>query len=369
MSADFSSPRPGAGARVGAKAAVCVLGAPRNVLETYGHLREHVVKAVYGDAFVYVPFSESLNPHLEHQLTKIGQVVTAIAVPDITKEQMQRRLFSELSDPLLPHLYMKTPGPWRAPVYGQMGSSMWGYLHQDICKKMVEAYEVQRGGRRYEWVIFARADLMWTHRHPPLDLLDPGFVYVPFGQDNSFYNHGPEPGLNDRHAVIPRHLVHGYLGRWDALRTGEAWGLYLERATEAGDMINTEQYLLLHVRARGVPIRRFPPVAFVVHCAEGPQCQHLYKGTNLGKQQWTQTAKYWTELIEVRRTIHDDLHNLNRPRSGWIWERERPHVAIAPEVSQPWEIHALDLVCCTSKSGPVSCHRWWAFLKHCQCIA
>lgn len=59
--ANFSSPRPGAGAREGAKVAVCVLGAPRNVVSTYGRLRENLVNAVKGDAFVYVPFPEVLN--------------------------------------------------------------------------------------------------------------------------------------------------------------------------------------------------------------------------------------------------------------------------------------------------------------------
>lgn len=365
--ADFSSPLPGAGARPNATAAVCVLGAPRNVLETYAVLREHVVKVVKGDAFVYVPFADSLDPRLERQLAKMGPIVTAIAVPDVGPEGMESRFFEELQDPLLPNLYLQALGPWRAPAFRQMGSSMWGYLHQHVCRKMVTSYEQQRAGRLYSWVIFARADLLWNHRHPPLEVLDPRYVYVPFGQDNSYYNFGPEPGLNDRHAAVPRHLVDSYFGRWEALGTGEAWRLYLHRVAAGGHLLNTEQYLLLHLRAKKVPVRRFPPVAFVVHCSEGPQCQHLYKGTNLRKQEWTQTAKYWSELIEVRRTVHDELHGVNRPSKGWIWERERPHVALAPQVSKSWEIHGLDFVCCSTLSGPVSC-RMWDLLRRCQCL-
>mmetsp|Transcript_19044 Transcript_19044/g.62060 ORF Transcript_19044/g.62060 Transcript_19044/m.62060 type:complete len:687 (+) Transcript_19044:75-2135(+) len=368
IDADFSSPKAGVGTRQGAVAAVCVVGAPRNVLDTFRSIRDNVLKVLHGDAFVYVPFGGSLTPHLERQLSRLGPIATAIAVPDVDQQGFEQRFLGELHDPRLAALYSQAPGPWRAPVFGQMGSSMWGYFHQDVCQRMVKAYEEQRGNLRYDWVVFARADMMWTHRHPPIYLLNPGFVHVPFGQDNSYYNHGPEHGLNDRHAIVPRHLVDGYFGRIQALRTGEAWGWYVERMATAGDLINTEQYLLIHLRACEVPIRRFPPVAFIVQCTEGPQCQHLYKGTNLGKQQWTQTAKYWTELIEVTRTTHDDFHGVHRPRHGWIWERERPYAALDPKVSNPWELHSLDFVCCTSRSGPVTCSRLWTFMKRCQCV-
>mmetsp|Transcript_108150 Transcript_108150/g.305767 ORF Transcript_108150/g.305767 Transcript_108150/m.305767 type:complete len:273 (-) Transcript_108150:178-996(-) len=272
-----------------------------------------------------------------------------------------------------------------------MGSSMWGYHMQHACRRMVEAYEEQRGGQRYTWVVFARADLYWVHEHPPLGAMDPGFVYVPYGQDNSHYFHGPLPGLNDRHAVVPRPLLGGYFGRWEALGTGAAWR-YLQVVAEGGDPINTEQYLLLHLRANGVPVRRFPPVAFTVHCAEGPQCQHLYRATNIGRQQWTQTAKYFTELIEVRRTINDGLHNVNRHKEGWIWAPLKPPYPLNPgswerprrrrsgpvrrppepfpreRGAEPWELQGLDLVCCLSRSGPVSCRRW-DFLRRCHCLA
>merc|ERR1711918_72571 len=102
--------------------------------------------------------------------------------------------------------------------------------------------EKHRGGRRYSWVIFARADMFWTKAHPAIELLDARYTYVPFGQDNSFYNHGSEHGLNDRHAAIPRAQADSYLGRWEAYTSGRSWS-YLERAVFKGELINAEQFL------------------------------------------------------------------------------------------------------------------------------
>merc|ERR1712032_1521068 len=105
--------------------------------------------------------------------------------------------------------------------------------------------------------------------------------------------------------------------------------------------------------ANGVEVRRFPPVAFLVACTEGPQCQHLFKGTNLRERKWAFTAKYISELHEVRRTVHDSLLRVNRDKNNWIWVPVHPHTPPGPEVfGRHWEYHALDFVCCLSRSGP-----------------
>merc|ERR1740123_2894228 len=231
---------------------------------------------------------------------------------------------------------------------------------------MVEAQEIKRDGRLYEWVVLARADMLWQQDHPPVHLMDRRYVYIPYGQDNSHYFHGPLKGINDRHAVVPRPLLRKYFGRWGELGTGDAWR-YLQQVAEQRHPVNTEQYLLLHLRAHQVPILRFPPVSFLAHCTEGPQCQHLYKATNLRRQQWSNMAKYWTELIEVRRTIIDDLHwRLRRQDNGWIWAKAQPsehplpvswmkshrHTVAQTEGVAPsfprWEIQGLDIACCLS---------------------
>ena len=370
--ADYSSPEPLASgaAKPGSEVAACVLGAPRNIRDTYTRLRVNVLLELEADAFAFIPFAETFDRKLEWKMKLLGPVVTAIAVPDVDQEGMEARILGELQNEELARAALMAPGPWRAPVYGQMGSSMWGYHMQDVCVRMVQAYEGQRG-REYKWVVLLRSDMMWSHRHPPVSLMDPGFVYVPFGQDNSFYNYGPEPGLNDRHAVVPRHLMRDYFGRWETLKTGEAL-LYMHQSLLNDTMINTEQYLLLHLRHQGVPVRRFPPVAFVVLCAPGPQCVHLYKGTNAGNRPWAYTAKYMTELFEVRRTLKDDEYGrVDRVKLGWIWHRLEPHTPLDrdhQDLARPWMWWGIDLGCCFTRSGPVSCYQWF-FLKRCMSLA
>lgn len=385
---DFSSPLEveSAGGLGHSDVAVCALGAPRAAIDTYAYLRVNVVEALQGDAFVYVPYPREFTAALERQLKRIGPAVTLIAALDVDGSGMEARLISELEDKRFLDQYREVPGPWRAPVFGQMGSSMWGYHMQYACRRMVEAHEVKRGGRLYHWVVLARADMFWVHKHPPLDIMDRRYVYIPYGQDNSHYAHGPLMGINDRHAVVPRPLFRKYFGRWQELGTGDAWK-YLQQVAGQPHPVNTEQYLLLHLRAHHVPILRFPPVSFLAHCTEGPQCQHLYKATNLRKQGWSSMAKYWTEMIEVRRTIMDDLHwTLRRGESGWIWAQLRPAAVPVPvswmsshrtekaelgvpdQRFQPWEIQGLDFVCCLSQSGPVTCYHW-AFLRRCVSLA
>jgi len=170
------------------------------------------------DTFVYVPFVKSFTPDLETELELLGPAVTSIVVPDVDRRQFEERTFEEFHDPRSPMRYAQAPGPWRAPLFGQMGSSLWVYHNQHMCRRMVESYERQRG-RLYDWVIFARADMFWTQSHPPLGVLDPAFLHIPIGQDNSGYDGGAAMGINDRHAVVPRKWFSAYFSRWQAANT------------------------------------------------------------------------------------------------------------------------------------------------------
>lgn len=73
------------------------------------------------------------------------------------------------------------------------------FHYQSRCIRMVEHYEqsAARGGRTYERVMFTRLEFEWLHDHPPLSLLDPRYLWVPTGEDNT--------GLNDRHWLANRH--------------------------------------------------------------------------------------------------------------------------------------------------------------------
>jgi len=287
------------------------------VIETFKGIRRFVVKPLRADVFAYVPFRGVLSHELEASIGNLGPIVTAIIAPDVDLEGMRKRFHDEVASPGIAELYRYAMGPYRSPLHGEMGTVMWSYFMQSVCRRMVEAHERQRGSRRYEWIVFARADMYWTRPHPAAEVMDPRYVHVPFGQDNSFYNHGSEQGLNDRHAAMPRHLAGAYLGRWEAYTSGRSWR-YLETPAMKGELINAEQFLLLHLRAEDVPVARFPPVAYLAMCVESPQCLHLYRGTNLGKRQFTYTAKYMPELIEVVRTTRDDFLERHRRSPDFV---------------------------------------------------
>mmetsp|Transcript_68354 Transcript_68354/g.221149 ORF Transcript_68354/g.221149 Transcript_68354/m.221149 type:complete len:201 (-) Transcript_68354:323-925(-) len=89
------------------------------------------------------------------------------------------------------------------------------------------------------------------------------------------------------------------------------------------------------------------------------------------------------------RTLVDDMHwKHRRHEAGWIWAAIKPPSVPAPvswtasfrhfgktdtenwhvEEHSPWVSQGVDLVCCLSISGPVSC-RMWSFLRRCVCIA
>eukprot|EP00927_Polykrikos_kofoidii_P071850 TRINITY_DN6804_c0_g1_i1.p1 TRINITY_DN6804_c0_g1~~TRINITY_DN6804_c0_g1_i1.p1 ORF type:complete len:686 (-),score=45.12 TRINITY_DN6804_c0_g1_i1:20-2077(-) len=371
--ANFSSPLPrrtrrvkpshsGRGSkRALASVAVCVLGAPRTLLATYSTIRRFVVDELRADAFVYVPFSDHISYELELQLQGLGPVVTAIVAPDADLDGMRKRFRSELWDPELEHMYFREPS--LSPIHDEMGTFMWKSFHQSICRRMIEAHEHKRW-RLYDWVIFARSDMRWTRAHPSELVMNPSFVHVPFGQDNSSFNRGSEKGLNDRHAAIPRRLMRSYLGRWEGLISGHSL-LYLQRASMKGESINAEQFLLMHLRATKTPVARFPPVSYVAMCVESPQCPQHSPVTNLVKRSWAFLAKYFTELAEVVRTSYDEFHQ--RPKSHeWIWHPTSLY-ALGPSATDPWELHSLEDACCLGRSGPVSCKAWDLFGR-CKCV-
>lgn len=362
--------------------AICVIGAPRTVVETFSSIRSSVVEQLSGDIFLHLQFPKYFSPAFETDLHQLGGIVTALLVPQMNLKLMESGFQSELKHHSFYGRYASVGGPWKSPLYGQLGGSLWLSKHQGGCKRMVEDFEKQRG-HQYEWIFFARADMFWNYKHPPLDVLDPHFVHIPWGQDNGYYNFSPLMGLNDRHAVVPRRWFHRFFNRYESILNGSAWR-YLASVARNGYDINSEQHLLLHLQFNEVPIRRFAAVSYLVACWQGPQCQHIYQTTELGDQHWTPRtlAKYPSELMEALRTNMDDVHyGYERLKTGWIWIATWPHTAwfwtsIAEENQNEVPFfdppsHLLlsaDVACGLSKHGIISSLRW-VFFRKCECHA
>ena len=101
------------------------------------------------------------------------------------------------------------------PVVGNRNISCLRELH-DYARvlRLLGTHEARRR-REYERVVFSRLEFEWLAPHPPLDLMEARYVWLPSGGVLS-------PSLNDRHAVLSRRAAHTYLGRWATLVSDNA---------------------------------------------------------------------------------------------------------------------------------------------------
>eukprot|EP00913_Durusdinium_trenchii_P015701 g14755.t1 len=94
-----------------------------------------------GEAVTAILVPDVDRDTFEEDLKGLGEAVTAILVPDVDRDTFEARVISELKDPKFRLFYGMAKGPWRAPLFRQMGSSMWGYHNQHGCRRMVESFE------------------------------------------------------------------------------------------------------------------------------------------------------------------------------------------------------------------------------------
>jgi hypothetical protein len=113
-------------------------------------------------------------------------------------------------------------------------------------------------GMRYERVMFTRLEFEWLAPHPPLSLLDPKYLWVPTGEDNT--------GVNDRHWLANRHDAEGAFRRWDALLNGLFHQIFFATTKVRPAFMSSETFNKLHLQYRKVGVARFPNVAALQCC-------------------------------------------------------------------------------------------------------
>lgn len=146
-----------------------------------------------------------------------------------------------------PNAYKGTNGTGFRQVYG------W-----EQCGRMVRSEEKIRG-YRYTWVIFTRSDFIHVAPHPLFT--DRTKTYIPRGMDWA--------GINDRHAVHPRH--HADI-RFDIHRT------LLEGKFDCSWLPpspNLEMFLHTLLVRNNIPVERYTPTAYLA-CL-GDYCTKPYK--------------------------------------------------------------------------------------------
>ena len=144
------------------------------------------------------------------------------------------------------------------------GNTLQEFHYQSRCIEMINEHERVGGPRRragtvYERVMFTRLEFEWLADHPPLPLLDPGWVWVPTGEDNT--------GVNDRHWLANRRDAEGVFRRWDALVSGLFHQIFFATSRVRPAFMSSETYNKLHLQYRRAGVARFPNVA-LLHCCE-----------------------------------------------------------------------------------------------------
>ena len=78
-----------------------------------------------------------------------------------------------------PHIGLSMGRSLRASDLGAFGHAVEAAPTVRYALQLVERYEAQQRGRRFEWLVFSRTDLIWVADHPPLSLLDTRAIWIP----------------------------------------------------------------------------------------------------------------------------------------------------------------------------------------------
>jgi hypothetical protein len=110
---------------------------------------------------------------------------------------------------------------------------------------------------RYDRFVVTRSDFVWLCPHPPLSLLDRGFVWIPDGEDYG--------GITDRHLVVSREDLTASIDLIDDI---VLWPEKLYEEMKHRDDWSPEVFLKFHLARRGLAprVRRFP---YVMYTARG----------------------------------------------------------------------------------------------------
>eukprot|EP00927_Polykrikos_kofoidii_P050371 TRINITY_DN4428_c0_g1_i1.p1 TRINITY_DN4428_c0_g1~~TRINITY_DN4428_c0_g1_i1.p1 ORF type:complete len:530 (+),score=65.84 TRINITY_DN4428_c0_g1_i1:31-1590(+) len=293
--------------------AVCLSGQVRMLEVTASALRQNFLEPLSPDVFMYGP--RDTRAQGDPNLYELEDYVVSSRWED---EDIRTQLYAETRNPgrTIDLEYIGVQGNWfgnqclrPALRDNRPGSAICLYYNQQRCLDMVRNHEAERG-RPYAWVVVSRTDFRWMAPHPPLDLLSGDAVWIPSGSDW-------EGGINDRHAVVPRRYVDAYLSGWSLITRGQAKDVMLDTLGSMKVMgypgPNTECFLRARLAHYGVPVERFPNVAYLT-------C------TQRTKSRWTQCSG----------TATNDA-------PGWLYKEEMEHATrVAKCVRSVWTQRKMD---------------------------
>lgn len=225
--------------------------------------RTHLLDIVQADVFLAATFLPADCPQggggcLLNRVEMLQPLTSLELKPMLTREQLLRMVGGA------PHWHnisanFKAMNPWGLsiwnPVLGNRGLSVLRELH-DYSRviRMVAEHERWRGVP-YSRIIFSRLEFHWYAPHPPLSLMEPSAVWLPYHTGR---------GLFDRHAVLNRSAAEVYFKRFEMLISAEATSLVEWWVLRYG---HPEDLLLSVLQAYRLPIRHFPQTAALACCS------------------------------------------------------------------------------------------------------
>lgn len=125
-----------------------------------------------------------------------------------------------------------------------------------LAKKLLENKLLSK----YDRFIITRSDYLYRASHPPLNLISPKNIWLPFGQDWG--------GYTDRHLVASNVDIVKCLNLMDKiiLQPKELYKELYKEMKDREDEYSLEKYLTFHIQNNGLEhkIKRFPRVMFAV---------------------------------------------------------------------------------------------------------
>lgn len=97
-----------------------------------------------------------------------------------------------------------------SPVLGTRHHLLQLISYESVYNLVCQFESIARNGTQYEWLVYSRFEYQWLAPHPPLTSFDSSFIWTP-NEDSKV------PGINDRHAVLPRSAGRPYFTRWSEL--------------------------------------------------------------------------------------------------------------------------------------------------------
>jgi hypothetical protein len=233
---------------------VCIIGTLRAVDLTYQNLIEKVIQPLNADLMFCVSRMTSED---ETTLNKFRSCnIVDICIYEEAKDNYEDFLqgfFSRLTPEKQSewHKYFDIEGNWLGGIKGRRGSGF--HLNFNYLKLLDRLQHFKEIGSEYQRFVITRTDLFWMVEHPPLNLLDSKFIWIPTGEN---YN-----GYNDRHAVCSNQNVSDYLSLLEFMLNLKALEYIYNNLDE--NNLNHERHLKSHLDYCGVKVANFKNVAYL----------------------------------------------------------------------------------------------------------